>query len=634
MNNSLLTKVSTYGLSLMSDQIKNNIIKYVLIGSTTINDADLIAALDDNDINNNLTYSILASRGWIGYEGEIRNKYYDANNFLTIDISLPIEEALNVYVYGFGLIDSTGSSKKLISITRSPNIFNKVKNTTSTFSIKMTFGQEDINSQFRDNIHDSMFINTDFIFLATANQGSNIIECSENVSSFIIGTKLKGDGLDDNTVIIDTSYTDNTLTINQLKLSKPVTKNITNEAIFEVEVFYKQDDFVTRGELSKWQIEHNHNNQYYLKDETVQNSNKLGGKSSNFYATVENIEDILLKLKTKIGNEGGTIRGSLLSDLSKSSEFRENEFVPLFYITNLLENLKNYVTVDYDKSIKEYLHRNLGSVNNLNTFDKSNVVSSINEIINYLGNYKTINYTDKNFVSVINFLLDTIGNTTTINGKSLVDNVNELSSDKVDKNNPKFNKIAICLENLDYQNMTDNQIPTIKNIKEIISTLRKDIEIDLSSESIGMTFPIVLNESGYLKYTDTIIKNEKNTTLNSNMRLEVKGNGSSNGMECAYLSIRNSAYGLERFVKNISIYYKSSAIVVWLRGGNKYFLTLNGTDQDPIVVKNEYILKNSATIVRPESWNSMNKLQLGYWEYNNINEINIDNSINPHLFNG
>lgn len=634
MNNSLLTKVSTYGLTLMSDQIKNNISKYILIGSTNTNDVDLIAALEDNDVNNNLTYGVLASKGWIGYEGEIRNKYYDANNFLTIDISLPIEEDLNIYVYGFGLIDNTGSSKKIISITRSPSIFNKVKNTTSTFSIKMTFGQEDVNSQFRDNIHDSMFINTDFIFLATANQGSNIIECSENVSSYIIGTKLKGDGLQENTVIVDTFYTDNSLTVNQLKLSKPVTKNISNEAIFEVEVFYKQDDFVTRGELAKWQNEHNHNKQYYLKDETVQNSNKLGGKSSNFYATIENIEDILSQLKTKIGNEGGTVRGSLLSDLSKSSEFRENEFVPLFYITSLLENLKNYVTADYDKSIKEYLHKNLGSLNNLNTFDKSNIVSSINEILNYLGNYKTINYSDKNFVSVINFLLNSIGNSTTVNGKSLVENINELILNKADKNNPEFSKTAICSEDLDYSSMTDSQIPTIKNIKQSISTLRKDIEIDLSSESIGMTFPIVLNESGYLKYTDTIIRNEKNTTLNSNMRLEIKGNGSSNGLECAYLSVRNSAYGLEKFVKNIVMYSTSSTITVWLRGGSKYFLTLNGTDKDPIVVKTEYRLKNSATIVRPESWDSINKLQLGYWEYNNINQINIDNSVNPHLFNG
>lgn len=634
MNNSLLTKVSTYGLSLMSDQIKNNITKYILIGSTNTNDVDLIAALDDNDLNNNLTYGMLANRGWIGYEGEIRNKYYDANNFLTIDISLPIEEDLNVYVYGFGLIDTTNTTKKIISITRSPSIFNKVKNTTSTFSIKMTFGQEDMNSQFRDNIHDSMFVNTDFIFLATANQGSNVIECNENVSSLIIGTKLKGDGLDDNTVIVDTSYTDNSLSINQLKLSKPVTKNITNEAIFEVEVFYKQDDFVTRGELAKWQNEHNHNKQYYLKDETVQNSNKLGGKSSNFYATIENIENILLQLKNKIGVEGGTLRGSLLSDLSKSSEFRENEFVPLFYINNLLENLKNYINTEYDSSIKEYLHRNLGSVNNLNTFDKSNIVNSINEIIFYLGNYKNINYTDKNFVSVINFLLSSIGNTTSINGKNLIENINELVINKVDKTDPEFSKTAICLEDLNFQDMTDTQIPTTKNIKQAISNLRKDIEIDLSSESIGMTFPIVLNESGYLKYTDTIIRNEKNTTLNSNMRLEIKGNGSSNGMECAYISVKNSAYGLERFVKNIVIYSTSSTITIWLRGGSKYFLTLNGTDQDPIIVKTEYRLKNSATLVRPESWDTQNKLQLGCWEYNNINQLNLDNSINPHLFNG
>lgn len=633
MNNSLLTKVSNYGLTLMSDKIKNNISKYVLIGSTSSNDLDLISALDDNDVNNNLTYALLISRGWIGYEGEIKNKYYDSNNFLTIDISIPTEENLNIYVYGFGLVDNTDISKKLISITRSPSIFNKVKNTSGTFSIKMTFGQEDVNSQFRDNIHDSIFVNNDFIFLASGSINSNIIECNDNVSSYPIGTKIKGEGISDNTVIIDNSNTDNSLTNSQLRISKNLSKDILNSAVFEIETFYKQDDFVTRGELAKWQNEHNHNSQYYLIGETVANANKLGGKSSNFYATVDNIENILTQLKGKLDLDGGIIRGSLLSNLSKNSEFRENEFVPLFYINSLLDNLKNYVLSDYDKSIKNYLHKNLGSINNLNTFDKTSIVNSINEILSYLGNYKTINYTDKNFVSVINFLLSTIGNNNISNGKSIIENIEELILKKADTNNPQFTKVPTCSEALNFDNMLDSQMPTILNIKQGISSIRKDIEIDLSSESTGMTFPLVLNESGYTKYTDTIIRNEKNTTLNSTMNLQIKGNGSSNGLECAYLSISNSAYGIERFIKNIKMFSTSSVLVVWIRGGSKYFLTLNGTDQDPILCKTDYKLKNSASIVRPESWNSINKLQLGRWEYNNINQIDLDYSINPHIFN-
>lgn len=633
MNNSLLTKMSNYGLTLMSDKIKNNISKYVLIGSTSSNDLDLISALDDNDVNNNLTYALLISKGWIGYEGEIKNKYYDSNNFLTIDISIPTEENLNIYVYGFGLVDNTDISKKLISITRSPSIFNKVKNTSGTFSIKMTFGQEDVNSQFRDNIHDSIFVNNDFIFLASGSINSNIIECNDNVSSYPIGTKIKGEGILDNTVIIDNSNTDNSLTNSQLRISRNLSKDILNSAVFEIETFYKQDDFVTRGELAKWQNEHNHNSQYYLIGETVANANKLGGKSSNFYATVDNIENILIQLKGKLDLDGGIIRGSLLSNLSKNSEFRENEFVPLFYINSLLDNLKNYVLSDYDKSIKNYLHKNLGSINNLNTFDKTSIVNSINEILSYLGNYKTINYTDKNFVSVINFLLSTIGNNNISNGKSIIENIEELILKKADTNSPQFTKIPTCSETLNFDNMLDNQMPTILNIKQGISSIRKDIEIDLSSESTGMTFPLVLNESGYMKYTDTIIRNEKNTTLNSTMNLQIKGNGSSNGLECAYLSISNSAYGIERFIKNIKMFSTSSVLVVWIRGGSKYFLTLNGTDQDPILCKTDYKLKNSASIVRPESWNSINKLQLGRWEYNNINQIDLDYSINPHIFN-
>ncbi len=59
MENALLTRMTEHGLTLMSNQIRSNTKRYILIGSSNYNDTDLLAALDDNDLNNNLTYADL-----------------------------------------------------------------------------------------------------------------------------------------------------------------------------------------------------------------------------------------------------------------------------------------------------------------------------------------------------------------------------------------------------------------------------------------------------------------------------------------------------------------------------------------------------------------------------------------------
>ena len=46
MNNALLTRMSNYGLTLLSNQIQTNTKRFILIGSSKYDDAELMAALD------------------------------------------------------------------------------------------------------------------------------------------------------------------------------------------------------------------------------------------------------------------------------------------------------------------------------------------------------------------------------------------------------------------------------------------------------------------------------------------------------------------------------------------------------------------------------------------------------------
>lgn len=617
MNNSLLTKISNYGLTLMSNQIKDKITKYALIGSTSFEDLELIAALEDNDVNNNLDYGTLYNKNWIGYEGVVKNKYYDSNNFLSIDISIPIEENLNIYVYGFALLEVSENVKKIISITRSPSIFNKVKNTSSTFSIKMTFGQEDINSQYRDDIYDSRFIINDFLFIGNMTANSNIVESTEKLSNISIGTVLQCDELSENIVVVDNSITNSSIKENQLILSKMPKKDLTNKAFFKKSSTFNFDNYVSLDEFNKWQKEHNHNNLYYLIGETVNNSNKLSGKPSNFYLNIENLEKINKSINNKLDLNGGTMLGSLYTNISKT-DFKNNEYIPMYQLNKNITEIKDYINNEFYINIKDYINSFIGNISNLETFNRTNIISSINELKLYSGNYKLLNGNiTENILNILN----------------QIENLNFKMDKKIDKNDNIFDSQPYSSSITPIENLSENQLITLSNANQLLSAIRRMIEIDISSESTNMSFPLILNENGLRSYTNSIITNEKNLAINSNMRLLVNGCGSSNNLSCSFLSVSNSCFGNNKFVKKISIFESSSCVVIWLRGGSKYFIELSGTDINPIIGTSRYNLNNTNISVVPEVWTDSESLALGSWEYNNINQIDLDYSINPHIFN-
>lgn len=634
MNNSLLTKVTDYGLSILSSEIKDRATRYTLIGSTNVEDQNLITALDSNDLNNDLTYEILSNNNWIGHEGNILQKYFDRNNFLTFDFELPTDTTLNIYVYGFALLDVSGNKKELISITRSPSIFNKVKNTTALFSIKLTFGQEDISSQFRDNIHDSMFIDYNYLCKGTGNNGSDIIDCDIDVSSSSIGTKLKGTGIPTETVIIDNNGTDLSLQRNQIRINRTLTEDINNSSIFIVDTVYQQSDFITKAEFNKWQQEHNHNSSYYLKNETVVNSLKLDGKDPAYYCTSIDLNKLKDELKTKVNKNGDYIFGSLLSKLDKSTNFRENEFVPLFHIKNLIEELREYIETDYNDILLEKINKIIGAINLLSTNTKTSIVEAINELHSDIGDVELINHSDKKIVDILNFLLSVIGNKSMSNGLDIIQNIEGILVEKADKNSESiFTKRPKIEDNItDLNRLDSSSILTYSEVLKLLSSIRRVVNIDLTSYPKNKTYPLILNESGERKYTNSIIYNETNINLDRSVfRLEVNGTGALGEKYAAFLKVSHSCRGVEAFVKKIYVPSQSSAVIVFIRGGSNYYVEMNGTDDDPILVDNTYTLKGTATIVNVEEWRGTNKIQAGNWIFNRSSEINIDKDTNPHL---
>lgn len=639
MNNSLMTKITPYGLTIMSDELKDKISKYILIGSNNYNDLNLIRALDDNDLNNNLSYEYLLNNRWVGYEDYLSNKYYDKNNFLTFNINLPYEIDLGLFVYGFGLIEITPNGKKLISVTRSPSIFNKVKNVTSNFSIKMTFGQEDLNSQFRDNVFDSKFVERKFLFIGSSIQDSYIISSQDPLSSINVGTKIISDNFPDNTVVVANSNTDTSIQINELKLSNRSIKNFNNEAIFVENVIINQDDYVTKSEIAKWQEEHNHNNLYYLIGERVSDSAALGGKSADSYISRIEFEKILDLLDGKLSTTGGYVSGSLLSDMKKSSNFRDEEFVPLFYIKVLLNELKKYIDIDFRKDINDYVLTNSGSLNLLSTKTRENIVSAINEVNNKIGTVERVNSNYSSVEEILNKIVEILGDIDNYNF-NIKDKINYIDSEKPNKTNAIFTNAPIVSEELNINDplQSDKRLIDIKNTKNLIKEIRNNIIIDLSEESLDEAFPVILNSNGINSYTDTRIWNEKSSKFNENVfLLNVYGNGSYNGMNAPELKVTHSIYKRggnvnSYFVKRISMLSTSSSIIVYLRGGERYNLLLNGTDGDVLVCKDTLLIEGKITINK-EAWVQNERLQQGYWHFIGYPSINLNYLIQPHYNN-
>lgn len=641
--NVFTTRLTDYGMTIMTNELKNRLNNFILIGSQNEKDEALINILnlfenENTEENLKITYRELSEKNYIAYENAINNRYYDQNNFLTVEFSLPIDMNLNAYIYAFGIVDVTGDSKRLISITRVP-LFNKVPKTHSSFSIKYTIGQEKLDSQFRDFIHNSQFIDTNYMFNASGTINTNKLTCSIDTSDINIGTKIKGEGIPVDTVVIDKyvrtlkSTKGAELKENEILISNNLTATIQNAPIFRISTFFRQDDFVTKAEFGRWQTAHNHNNLYYLVDETVSNSNKLGGFPASYYVSTIEYKALNEQMVNKLDLSGGTLIGPLYTNMKRAGEFRDNEMVPLYYIKKLLIDTKDYVDSDYDKSIKKYIDNIIGYKNDLETFNKLTIVSSINELNKAIGNYKEIAYKNKEIVSSLNFLLNAVGSAETTNKLNITDNINNILANKLDANNPSFNIAPVCTATFTEDDLkNDNKMVTVGAVNTIISKLRRTVKIDLSKEDIGQCYPVVFNENGLYKYTDSIIRNEKNSKMyNSLFRMNLKGNGSSSSMEVSYLRVTNSVIGTEYFVKKVKIFAMSSVVVVWLRGGSNYIIDLSGTDSDPIVCKGDYRLANTPTIVSPEKYDLFNKLQIGGWEYINAIDLNIDNNVDPHF---
>ena len=619
MENAILTRMTEHGLTLMSNQIRSNTKRYILIGSSNYNDTDLLAVLDDNDLNNNLTYADLNARKWIGYEGAISQSYYDKDNFLTFEIRLPYEEELNLYVYGFGLIDASGTAKKLISISRSPTIFNKVKYSTSLFSIKLTFGQEEIDSQLRDNVYNSVFEDLQYSFKANITQDSDIIESQDILTNINIGTKLAGEGIPDNTVVVDNKLTDKTLTINQLRISRNATKTSKNEAVFVVKTLYKQDDFVTKSEFNNWQINHNHNDLYYRINETVANSNKLGGLDAKEFITTDDYSKLATALDAKVDSTGGYIDGSLLSNLKETTTFREEEFVPLFHIKKLLKELKNYVDDNFKISVEDFVNKLIGNLNSLNVVNKTNLVSAINELKANIGSYSNLTNKKKTIVDSINDIITKIGNKDLDLYPSLIDAVADLHAKKIGDTDAIFKNTPKVQEKFELNDpkIEDEMLASIGLVKKFVSTIKRIKELDLSTLSNSMVYPIIFNESGLNHHTDSIIWNESKNALPGSIRLYISGNGAANMLNTPYLHVACSLQGDLKPLKKIITTSTSSAIVVYLRGGIKYNVELRGSDKDPIIVSSSagQPLQASALNVKPESYNAYEYVDNGVWDF-------------------
>ena len=628
MNNALLTILTTYGLKLMSNQLKNNVRKYILIGCNNVNDTELTSILDQNEQDNSLTYETLANKNWIGYEGNIQQVYYDKDNFLTFELTIPYDEELNIYVYAIGLIEYTEKGNKLISISKSPMVFNKVKYVTSFFSIKITLGQEELNNQVRDNIYESSFIQKEYAFLADK-ADINILQSDEILRNISIGTQISGKGIPDNTVVVANSSTDNHLTQHQIRLSNNITEEIQDEPIFVVKTIYKQDDYVTKAEFDSWQKNHNHNTLYYRVNERVKDSSRLNGLDASSYITASEFNELKKDVNNKINSTGGTIQGSLLSSLNNNTPFRDNEFVPLVYIKKLIQELKSEVDDFNTIGIEDKFLEIVGNLNAIQLNSKTNIVNAINELKKLLGNTTTLKDQNPTVVGSINNTIDKLD--------AAIEKINKLEDSKLGNDNVEFKTTPKSIEEVDItaNNLDETLLTNIGTVKKFISTVRRQYTIDLSKETSTMCFPIVLNDAGIDHYTDSIIWNTTNIALPGAVRLYVSGNGASGNNSGSVLSatslhVSNNCSGTNKFIKRIETFSDSAAIIVYVRGGISYKIEMRGSDKDYQLITNAngVRLVDSANIVKPEAWDNNKYLDNGLWDFNGDVTINLDYTYN------
>lgn len=605
MDNILLTKVSKYGLNLAAEEIKTSVNSFIVIGSTNPKDQNLISRLESNDINNDLTYQEIITNKWNGFEDRVFTSYFDKNNFLTFELKLPYEETFSIYIYAFALLNVSNGRREIISITRSPSIFNKVKNSSSTFYIKFTFSQEDKNIIYNNDLFSSQFVSRELLFIANLDSTKNVIQSNLELSNINVGTKLFSKNLNENTVVIGNSLTDSTLQINELKISQNPKNTINNDTIFIEKILFNQNDYVTKPEFDKAINDHNHNKEYYRIGEAVDDSFMLNGKSSEYYANYSDIEWVKKELNKKVDIFGGTIQGYLKIIRPNDVPYMNDEIPPIYYVKSLIKDLKDYTDGDFKNNLQQQIDTNKNSIQLLSNKEAQDIESLTNKI--------NKNKDDQNIVN---------------------SNINRELDNKMNKTDSVFNSTPSIQETQSLSSLTDNSILNYGGVKKAIERVSRTIDLDLSSLENTKCYPVIFNEGNPDGFTDSIIWNVKSDYVKCMSKIHIYGNGADNGNNSAFLIVNHSKTGTEAVIKRIYSPSTSTAIIVYLRGGFKYKCNLRGTDNDPKIVLDSYTLQRSTYIASSENWDNSQVIPRGSWwfmEFRSLVEINLDYTTKPDI---
>jgi len=147
-----LTAVPTEeGLNILNSELRNKVTNFVLIGSNTHD----LTALDELLNQDLITYEDIES--YIFFSDVVESSYYDENGVLTFNLIIPVDEDLESYTYGVGIITE---DNKLVSLTRTPKIV-PIKGIGGAFIVKVAV---------KGNAGEIVFKKSDYITLTEANE--------------------------------------------------------------------------------------------------------------------------------------------------------------------------------------------------------------------------------------------------------------------------------------------------------------------------------------------------------------------------------------------------------------------------------------------------------------------------------
>lgn len=110
-----LTAIPTAeGLGILNTELRSEVTEFVLIGADGYEDATLDDLLSDTA---SLTYADV--QPYVFYTHAIESGYFDDDGVLTFELLLPLEEDLQKYTYGVGLVSV---SSALVCVTPTPKI--------------------------------------------------------------------------------------------------------------------------------------------------------------------------------------------------------------------------------------------------------------------------------------------------------------------------------------------------------------------------------------------------------------------------------------------------------------------------------------------------------------------------------